>query len=638
MLLALSLAVPSVAQGYASIYSHSAAFGPDVAIPGDVTIFFSDGVNTEFECRLDSGSWQACTNPKTYTGLADGPHSFGVRTLGDSSVATFEWVTDNTPPVVTIDSGPEALTKDKSASFSWHWTDLHPAGGYVLCSLDSQPLNSGCDSPKSFADLADGNRRLNVAAVDGVGNVSATAVYEWTIDTTPPDTQITSKPNLTTYSTTADFTLDAFPEPPPRDKFECSLDGAEFTSCGSSKSYPGLAPGSHTFSARAIDRVGLVDQSPATYTWTVLAAPLAPDTTITEGPMGTVASTTALFYFSSPSLAASFECSLDGSGFVPCSAGYYTDLSEGSHTFAVRAVDSTGPGAVDPTPATRTWIVDLTPDTTPPDTTITSGPSGTISDPTPTFEFTSEPGATFECRVDGGPFAACSSPKTVAALTDGAHTFDVRATDTASNTDPTPASGTFNVDTSAPPSGTSTLTAAKSGTGAGTITSSPAGINCGADCSQAYDSGTAVTLTATPGPGSTFTGWSGAGCSGTGTCRVTLDSGGTATANFAAVPSAKASISRIQVMGPASVKKGNAATYKVRITNSGGAGATGVKLAVSGPGVSFGSTVGTIPAGTTRTVKAKLKPKKTGKVRLTFKATSSNAGARSVAKTVTVRK
>src|SRR3989344_2652653 len=67
---------------------------------------------------------------------------------------------------------------------------------------------------------------------------------------------------------------------------------------------------------------------------------------------------------------------------------------------------------------------------------------------------------------------------------------------------------------------TYTLSASKSGTGSGTVTSSPAGINCGADCSETYNFGTSVTLTATISAGSTFTGWSGAGCSGTGTCAV----------------------------------------------------------------------------------------------------------------------
>jgi hypothetical protein len=58
------------------------------------------------------------------------------------------------------------------------------------------------------------------------------------------------------------------------------------------------------------------------------------------------------------------------------------------------------------------------------------------------------------------------------------------------------------------------LSVTRLGTGSGTVTSAPSGINCGSDCSQAYSSGTVVTLTALPAAGSTFGGWSGnADCS-----------------------------------------------------------------------------------------------------------------------------
>ena len=91
------------------------------------------------------------------------------------------------------------------------------------------------------------------------------------------------------------------------------------------------------------------------------------------------------------------------------------------------------------------------PDTTPPDTTIDSGPSGATEDATPTFGFSaSETGSSFDCRVDTAAFAPCSSPHTTASLGNGAHTFDVRATDVAGNVDPTPASRSFTVSTAQP--------------------------------------------------------------------------------------------------------------------------------------------------------------------------------------------
>ena len=91
------------------------------------------------------------------------------------------------------------------------------------------------------------------------------------------------------------------------------------------------------------------------------------------------------------------------------------------------------------------------PDSTNPQTTIDSGPSGPTNDPTPTFEFSSdEANSSFECKVDGGGFSSCNSPKTLASLPDGSHTFSVRATDPAGNTDPSPAERSFKVDTVAP--------------------------------------------------------------------------------------------------------------------------------------------------------------------------------------------
>ena len=94
----------------------------------------------------------------------------------------------------------------------------------------------------------------------------------------------------------------------------------------------------------------------------------------------------------------------------------------------------------------------LVPDETPPQTTITGGPSGDTTDSTPTFQFeSSEAGSAFTCQIDGGAAVACSSPYTTGTLAQGPHTFSVAATDAAGNTDPTPATRSFTVVDAPPP-------------------------------------------------------------------------------------------------------------------------------------------------------------------------------------------
>src|SRR5262249_7774347 len=139
---------------------------------------------------------------------------------------------------------------------------------------------------------------------------------------------------------------------------------------------------------------------------------------------------------------ATFQCQLDGGGFSACtSPKAYSGLGEGAHTFAVRAIDVAGNIG---TAATRSFTVD----TQPPAITITSGPSGPTTPAPPSFAFTAEAGATTACQMDGGGFAACTSPASFGGLAQGAHTFIVRATDAAGNsaTD----TRTFTVDTIAP--------------------------------------------------------------------------------------------------------------------------------------------------------------------------------------------
>ncbi len=89
-------------------------------------------------------------------------------------------------------------------------------------------------------------------------------------------------------------------------------------------------------------------------------------------------------------------------------------------------------------------------DTTPPVTTIESGPVGAAREITATFVFSAnEAGVGFECRVDTRPWGACSSPEIVYGLSVGKHTFYARAQDWAGNVGET-ASWSWKIDRRAP--------------------------------------------------------------------------------------------------------------------------------------------------------------------------------------------
>ncbi|WP_408890221.1 Ig-like domain-containing protein [Myxococcus faecalis] len=450
-----------------------------VAAPGASFTFDSNESGVTYECSLDGAAFTACTSPTSYTGLAQGSHTFQVRARDaagnvDPTPASRTWVVDTVAPDTTIVSGPSGLTNSASATFDFNSNELAVT---YQCSLDGAPF-AACTDPVTFPGLSQGSHTLQVRAVDAAGNLDATpASRTWTVDTVAPDTSITSGPTGTTNSNSATFTFTSTESPA---LFECSLDGGTFAACTTPATFNNLSQGNHTLAVRARDSAGNVDGTPATRTWTVDT--VAPETTIVSGPSGTTASTEATFDFDSNESGVTYECALDGATFTGCTDPMtYTGLSQGSHTLRVRARDSAG--NVDATPATRTWTVD----TVAPDTAFASTPPAVSNSAVAHFQFSSnESGVSYECRLDGAVmFTACSASQSFPALAQGSHTLEVRAVDAAGNVDPTPAVYTWTIDTTAPdttlsggPTGTTSDTGA---TFTLTSTESPQTFQCSLD-------------------------------------------------------------------------------------------------------------------------------------------------------------
>jgi hypothetical protein len=138
---------------------------------------------------------------------------------------------------------------------------------------------------------------------------------------------------------------------------------------------------------------------------------------------------------------------------------YFRDARSGSGTIAAAAAGKTA--------ATQTiTIAAPLADTTPPETTLDSAPTGTIASSASTMSFsTNEAGARFECSLDAAPFDACTSPASYSGLADGAHVFEVRAIDAAGNVDSSPARANWAVETPAPPTPTPPVPGGAGGSG-----------------------------------------------------------------------------------------------------------------------------------------------------------------------------
>lgn len=196
----------------------------------------------------------------------------------------------------------------------------------------------------------------------------------------------------------------------------------------------------------------------------------APDTVVTGGPAeGAVVAGAPTYSFATaaPETDATFQCRLDGGSWFTCAEEFsYVSVRGGLNTFEVRATDQSG--NTDPTPARRTFVFDEGP----PETRITAGPAeGAVARSSVTFAFDGQPAfdtARLECRLDAGAWSTCTSPRTLTNLTDGSHTFAVRAVDAYDQADPTPATRGFVVDSTRCATARRDLTSAQAALGTAT--------------------------------------------------------------------------------------------------------------------------------------------------------------------------
>jgi len=150
--------------------------------------FSSPDGSAIFECSLDGVTFASCTSAKSYTGLANGSHTFRVRAKDpagnvDSTPASFTWVIDTIPPDTQLGTHPANPTNLTNASFTFSSPD---GTASFECSLDGIAFAT-CTSAKSYTSLPTGSHTFQVRAKDPAGNVDSTpASFTWVIDLVAP--------------------------------------------------------------------------------------------------------------------------------------------------------------------------------------------------------------------------------------------------------------------------------------------------------------------------------------------------------------------------------------------------------------------------------------------------------------------
>ena len=422
------------------------ASGPSGSIQDLASTFTFTGAaaGEAYQCNLDASGWLPCATPHTTSALAEAAHTLVVRIIDPASnvspTATRNWTIDRTPPAgtVTITGSPANPSAVVSPQFAFSGAT---APDTYSCKVDGGAW-APCTSPFTVPSLGDGTHSLQVALTDEAGNIGAATTYSWLVDTTPPTTAptIISGPVAFSKDLTPSVT---FAGAGVGDTYACAMDSGAYGACTSPYTSAQLASGSHTFHVALVDAAG--NRGPdATRTWITIADPPVTIPAITSGPNGATSDATPTWAFTGAAANETYECQMDGDPFSACTSPFTSPrLSDGTHVFEVRTVDQAGNGG---TPLTRTITVDTV---APGDPSVSGAPSGATSATDVSVNMSGEPGTTFECKLDSGAWAPCTSPFTASGLADGTHTLQMRAVDAAGNASGVVTS-TWTVDTAAP--------------------------------------------------------------------------------------------------------------------------------------------------------------------------------------------
>lgn len=290
---------------------------------------------------------------------------------------------------------------------------------------------------------------------DGDGGVTSGCVSDAIVhDDIPPTLSVTTAPPAFTNTSDVAAVFSSQDSGSGVDQAVCEVGtGSAANQCSpTGMSLVNPAEGPHSFTIEVRDRAGNASD-PRSVSFVVDRT--APTVTLNMTPSRISNQVRSEFRFSGTDAGSGvekYECRIGAAAtfatlpFADCPEMKVETLTSGAMKFEVKALDKAGnTSAV----TAYNWTIDLAA----PTVMITRMPTPYSNQVNTAFEFTGTDDsgalASYECKLDAGAYATCSSPHNIANLSDGSHTFSVVGVDIAGNRS-APASYSWIVDTVLP--------------------------------------------------------------------------------------------------------------------------------------------------------------------------------------------
>lgn len=432
--------------------------------------FHSNRTDATFECKVDTGVYQACTSPFSYETPSEGAHVFYVQAVDaygkyDTTPATYTWTIDTIAPTATVTGAPATPIKPPAADLS---------------------LTVGGSGVTHYRYVVDGGEQSTertvatklvvpktVLAADGphiVAVIGRDAAYNWqpdptyvtiTADKVLPVVAITGKPTTSQdeiiNQTGGSFSFEYTNDEPSTVSYECRLYKSSlvtppaYAACSSPFEFANLSDETYKFDVRGKDIAGNIGQ-PANWQWKIDTIPADPGS-ITGAPIEPTNAAIITLAITNTNDIAAYKFAVDDGAYsaeTPIATPLEVStagLVDGLHIIKVVTKDTLGNWLT--VPKTVPFILD----TTPPVPTIMGVANGsTVTSKNLVLQVTGADVYTYSFTLDGGANSGSRSvtlPIELAGLGEGAHSLVVNATDKLGNA-PAPLTVTFVIDTLAP--------------------------------------------------------------------------------------------------------------------------------------------------------------------------------------------